>query len=154
MSDLADIIRRLEQQKAAIDRALTALCQIGGSADSSSAAPSEPEPAIIQKRGITPAGRKKLSEALRRRWAEKRASQAREEQAEKYAQAAQKRRATLARKRMSEAMKQRWAAKRALAASQQRAVKKVTASKKNTAPKKQPRSKIPLGNEEQSPTQA
>ena len=153
MNHLDDVVARLEQQRSAIDRALSALHQLGGSDGSGLVAPPQTEPAITPKGGITPAGRRKLAEALRRRWAEKRAAQAQQEQAEKYAQAAQKRRATLARKRMSEAMKRRWATKRAAAASQQWAAAKTAESKKSIGTKNKAAGKKAIVKEETAPVQ-
>jgi len=71
---LNGIIARLEEQKSAIERALSALRQIGGSGVQSR---EEKPPALrkIQtkrKRGITPEGRKRIAEAMKRRWAVKR----------------------------------------------------------------------------------
>ncbi len=79
MNELDRIIARLEQQRAALDRALSALRQVSGSDGNSWAAPAQPEAAVTKKGGITPAGRRKLSEASRMRWAQKRAAQAGEE---------------------------------------------------------------------------
>jgi len=147
------MIAQLEQRRAALDRALSALRQVGDSDGSSSAAPAQPEAAVTKKGGITPAGRRKLSEASRMRWAQKRAVQAEEERAEKNAAAAQKRRTTIARKKMSETMKQRWAAKRAAEASQQTA-QKTAASRKSAAVKKQAASKKATSKQEAAPAEA
>lgn len=111
MNELDHIIAQLEQQAEAIDRALSALRHLGGS-HRSRETPAQSQ-AAVSKRGITPAGRRRIAEALRRRWAQKRAAKAEQERAQKNAAAAQKRRETLARKRRSEAMKKSWAAKRA-----------------------------------------
>jgi hypothetical protein len=71
---LDDIIARLEEQKSAIERALSALREIEGSGVQSRAEkPSAPRKVRTKrKRGITPEGRKRLAEAMKRRWAVKR----------------------------------------------------------------------------------
>jgi hypothetical protein len=71
---LNDIIARLEEQKSAIERALSALGQIEGSGVQSREEKS-PAPRKVRtkrKRRITPEGRKRLAEAMKRRWAVKR----------------------------------------------------------------------------------
>lgn len=137
MNELDGIIAQLEQRRAALDRALSALHQVGGSASSSSGAPAQPEAAVTKKGGVTPAGRRRIAEASRMRWAQKRAAQAEAELAEKNAAAAQKRRTTIARKKMSETMKQRWAAKRAAETRQRETARKSAIPKKSAAVKKQ-----------------
>jgi hypothetical protein len=80
---LKDIIAQLERQRTAIERALSSLRALGESeapltrkVGMTPAAASAPE-ASPQKRArrkvrITPEGRKRLAEAMRRRWAVKR----------------------------------------------------------------------------------
>ena len=76
MSGLNEVIQKLEAQKAAIDRALEALRATGTPA----------APMGVRKRGrpakgaprLTPEGRQRLRDAMKRRWAQKRtAAQAR-----------------------------------------------------------------------------
>jgi hypothetical protein len=74
MNNLKDIIVRLERQYKAIDRALSALEGLGDSGAMASASVSS-VPAK-RKRRLTPAGRRRISEALKRRWAAKRAAAA------------------------------------------------------------------------------
>jgi len=71
---LNDIIARLEEQRRAIERALSALREIEGSGvQSRDEKPSAPRKVRTKrKRGITPEGRKRLAEAMTRRWAVKR----------------------------------------------------------------------------------
>jgi len=71
----------LEQQKAAIERALSALREVDGVGGVVTVA-AVPAPAAsgsaakaTRKGGMTPEGRKRLSEALRQRWAAKKASE-------------------------------------------------------------------------------
>lgn len=92
------IIKQLEEQKAAIDRALEALREVGGGGLSVDSAPlaatsSEKRSAaqkarwaakragqapsaapVKRKGGMTPEGRQKLADAMKRRWAAKRAA--------------------------------------------------------------------------------
>ena len=69
-----DVIAKLEEQKSAIERALSALKEIEGSRNESREE-ERPAPRKVRakrKRGITPEGRKRLAEAMKRRWAVKR----------------------------------------------------------------------------------
>jgi hypothetical protein len=116
---LKDIIQKLEYQRAAIDKALTALHEIDGTGvESESAASTSAEPAsaiiLARKGGMTAEGRRRLSEALKKRWAAKRAASG-----HVSAGRPAKRKGGMTpegRKRLSEALRQRWAAKRAAAA--------------------------------------
>lgn len=108
---LNEVIEQLEQQKTAIDRALAALREVGGG--TSTAAPSVGRPGkAARKGGMTPEGRRRLSEALKKRWAAKRAGST----VKSAVKAKAKRKGGMTaegRKRLSEALKKRWAAKRA-----------------------------------------
>jgi hypothetical protein len=75
MTDLGSIIQELEQQRDAIDRALAALRGVGGSdrTTSKAAAKATSTPRKLQ---MSEAGRKRIAEATRRRWAAKRAIEA------------------------------------------------------------------------------
>ena len=114
-NSLNEVIRKLEQQRIGIERALAALRDIEGpgleaTAPAAAAAPRGRRKAK-RKGGMTPEGRKKLSEALKARWAAKKAGST--------APAKAKRKGGMTaegRKRLSEALKQRWAAKRAASA--------------------------------------
>lgn len=68
------IIASLEQQKSAIERALEALRVIEGPVQEAAVARPQPRAAAPSKRhgGITAAGRRRLAEAMKRRWAAKR----------------------------------------------------------------------------------
>jgi hypothetical protein len=112
-NSLSEVIKKLEQQQIGIERALAALRGIEGP-DFETPAPTavrsvgRPRKAK-RKGGMTPEGRKRLSEALKARWA-----------AKKAAPPAPAKRATRkggmtaeGRKRLSEALKKRWAVKRA-----------------------------------------
>jgi hypothetical protein len=72
---IKEIIDSLERQKSAIENALSALRAIqesGESADTSSS--SRGRKAAKRKGGMTPEGRRRLAEAMKRRWAVKRAA--------------------------------------------------------------------------------
>jgi hypothetical protein len=81
MDALNDIIHRLESQKNAIEKALSALLEVGGAAAGAGA----PAKRAYRRRGakavkkvrksggISAEGRQRLAEAMRRRWAVKRA---------------------------------------------------------------------------------
>ncbi len=115
---LAGIIEQLEQQKAAIEKALSALRGVEGIAAPD--AVSEAVPAV-RKGGMTPEGRKRLIKALKKRWAAKKAAATLGEQ---VAPAKATRKGGMTedgRKRLADAMKRRWAVKRAASAVKKRA---------------------------------
>jgi hypothetical protein len=74
MTDLRNIIQELEQQRQAIDRALAALREVGGSGRTTSKATAPGT--TPRKRQMSEAGRRRIAEATRRRWAAKRAMEA------------------------------------------------------------------------------
>ena len=112
---LKEVIKRLEHQRTAIERALTALREVDGTAAEATEAPAVApvrRGRAKRKGGMTPEGRRRLSEALKKRWAAKRAGSA--VKASVKAKAKRKGGITAeGRKRLSEALKKRWAAKRA-----------------------------------------
>jgi len=67
---LKDIIRRLERQQKAVERALTALREVSGMDEI--ATRSTATPSSARKRGMTPEGRRRLALLMKRRWAAKR----------------------------------------------------------------------------------
>jgi hypothetical protein len=120
----AAIITQLESQRRAIETAISALREVEGS-------PSESRGATTAKRagrpatrkgGLTEEGRRRISEALKRRWAAKRAGSA-----TRKASAKRPGPGPEARKRMAEAMRKRWAAKRTGAQAKKRGPKKKAA---------------------------
>ena len=78
MKDVDSIISDLEQQRSAIERAIAALREIGGA--------SAPQPRKVGRpagsgkrvakktRRLSPEGRRRIIEALKKRWAEKKAA--------------------------------------------------------------------------------
>jgi hypothetical protein len=116
---LKEVIKGLEKQKTAIERALAALREVdGATAESVPATVATAAPARRgrprRKGGMTPEGRKRLSEALKKRWAAKRAGS----QVKPVVKTKAKKKGGMTpegRKRLSEALKKRWAAKRATA---------------------------------------
>jgi hypothetical protein len=126
-NSLNDVIRRLEQQRAGIERALLALREIESPAAdgvrpaAAAAAPSSAAGSRKAKRkgGMTAEGRRRLSEALRARWAAKKAGTPAAAAAAPAAGSAKAKRkggmTDEVRKRLSEALRKRWAAKRAAA---------------------------------------
>lgn len=115
-NSLNEVIKKLEQQRIGIERALAALRDIEGSGPDTAApvavAARRGTRKAKRKGGMTPEGRRRLSEALKARWAAKRAGSA-----VPAAAAKAKRKGSgmtpEGRKRLSEALKKRWAAKRA-----------------------------------------
>ena len=118
-SGLKEVIKGLEKQKTAIERALAALKEVDGTVVESAplaeaAAPARRGRPAKRKGGMTPEGRKRLSEALKKRWAVKRAAS----QVKPAVKAKAKKKGGMTpegRKRLSEALRKRWAVKRAAA---------------------------------------
>jgi hypothetical protein len=129
MSGLKDVIQQLEHQKAAIEKALDALRGLEATPESQPRrGPGRPPKAEAPQHGMSEAGRQRLREAMKRRWAAKRAgTTAKQASAKKGGMTA------AGRQRLAEAMRKRWAVKRAASA-----VKKSPGAKKGTA-KKTPR---------------
>ena len=108
MNNVENVISELERQRSAIDRALSALREVAGKSPlvQVTTPSSNGQP---RKRHLSPEGRRRIIEATKRRWAEKRAN---------GAGTASKRTATprrgamspAGRKRLALAMKKRWAA--------------------------------------------
>jgi Mg2+ and Co2+ transporter CorA len=109
---LADIISQLERQRTAIEKALSALREIEGSA-----APASIEATASVKRRGRPSASSKRAGGQRRRWAAKKAAENAPAVAEpEAAPAPRKVRFTAAgRQKLADAMKRRWAVKRAAA---------------------------------------
>ena len=79
MKDVDSIISDLEQQRSAIERAIAALREIGGVAAPQPRKVGRPAgsgKAVAKKtRRLSPEGRKRIIEALKKRWAEKKAAE-------------------------------------------------------------------------------
>ena len=135
LNEIANIISRLEDQKAAIDRALQTL-QDFAATGSITPPQSGRKRTPARKGGMTPEGRRRLALAMKRRWAAKRTgAQANEAKAKKAttkkatAKKATAKKATAkkaglsaaGRKKLAEAMKRRWAAKRTAAQAKKKA---------------------------------
>lgn len=81
MNEIAKVISRLEQHRAAIDRALAALREIEAVEPKESAStPRAAGAGQPKKRRMSAAGRRNIAEAVRKRWAEKRAAEAQSSQ--------------------------------------------------------------------------
>ncbi len=123
-NSLNEVIKKLEQQRIGIERALAALREIEGPAAAAAPSPALGRPRKGRRKGgMTPEGRKRLSEALKARWAAKKAGSS----VSAAAPAKTKRKGGMTpegRKRLSEALKKRWAAKKAAAGSAKRAGRK------------------------------
>jgi len=111
------IIAQLERQKTAIDRALAALRDVDGTQEAATEATATTELAssapATRKGGMTPEGRKRLSAALRKRWAAKKGAQSAPAAVPQKAPARKVSFTPEGRKRLAEAMRRRWAVKRA-----------------------------------------
>jgi len=99
--DLQKIVTDLSGERNRLDRAIAALERLSQPAHPRGRRPKgkQATPAASRNRGgITPAGRKRLSEMMRKRWA-----------ARKKALRKRRRMSTTARKKLSALMKARWA---------------------------------------------
>jgi hypothetical protein len=122
---LNGIIKQLERQERAIERALAALRDVEGIP-----APAAPVGApATRKGGMTPAGRRRLSLALKKRWAAKRAAEGAVTTTPAKAAPRKVGISPAGRKRLAEAMKRRWAVKRA-ASAVKKAARRTRATKK------------------------
>jgi len=75
--NIAEIVKQLKSKRESLTKAIEALEGIEGRGESvagkrSPQRTSKPSGAKGQKNGLTPAGRKRLSELMKKRWAEKR----------------------------------------------------------------------------------
>jgi hypothetical protein len=108
--DLTKIITELKTERDRIGRAISALLDDAKAAVSGTTRKAASAPKGTRRgKGLTAAGRKRLSEAMKRRWAERRGKSM---TAPKAVAAKTKRRGGLTpagRKKLSEAMKRRWA---------------------------------------------
>jgi hypothetical protein len=114
MSDIDSIIQQLERQKTAIDQALQALRGMSGAAIGTARG--------TKRTGVSPEGRQRQIEAMRRYWAKKRAGQP---------AATKKRRGgrgltEAGRKALSENMRRMWAAKRTASAARKGSKKRAS----------------------------
>jgi hypothetical protein len=114
MNGIDNIIAQLEQQKAAVERALETLRDFD---QTGSVTPAKStSKAAAWKGGMTPEGRRRLALAMKRRWAVKRTgAQAKKATAKKTGLTA------VGRRKLAEAMKRRWAAKRTAAQAKKKA---------------------------------
>ena len=77
MNDLSKIISQLEHQKSSIERALSALREIGSVRAAGPGAPAGGRKrGRRKKRHLSPEGRQRIIEATKKRWAAKRAADA------------------------------------------------------------------------------
>ena len=72
MSDISNVIARLEKQRSNIDNAIAALRTLEGSEPASA----KVSPAPQKRRRMSAEARKRIADAVRKRWAEKRAADA------------------------------------------------------------------------------
>lgn len=117
MAEINHIITSLEQQLAAVERALSALRSVAGIAGSEANTPrrrgrppGSKSDTAGQKRVLSPEGRQRIIEATRRRWAAARKAQ-KQAPAQKRTPAKRGGMTAAGRKRLSELTKARWASK-------------------------------------------
>ena len=81
LNDIQNIIERLEKQRAAIDNALAALREVGRSEPKKRRGRPPGSGKAKKARNVSPEGRERHREAMRRYWAEKKAARAGKKQA-------------------------------------------------------------------------
>jgi hypothetical protein len=120
MNEIANIISRLETQKAAVDQALEALRDF---AETGSITPgkSTSNSAPTRKGGMTPEGRRRLALAMKRRWAAKRTGAQAKKATTKRPTTKRTGLTAAGRRKLAEAMKRRWAVKRTAAQAKKKA---------------------------------
>jgi hypothetical protein len=116
--DIQKVVSQLEQQRTAIDNALTALRAVAGNEAVSRALGSTQtaQKPTTRKRRLSAEGRKRIADAARKRWAamKKASGTTAASQGPAASSAKPKSRITAAgRKRLAEAMRKRWAERRA-----------------------------------------
>jgi hypothetical protein len=132
VNDVQNFISQLERQRSAIDRAIAALREIGGPIKgSATTAAANTSQRGRGKRRISTEGRKRMAEAARKWWADKKESESTQEPSKRPAEsssresAPRKRRLSPeGRKAIIDATKKRWAAKRAAGPGRAAAVRK------------------------------
>ena len=107
--DLNRIVKDLEAERDRIGRAIAALVQQASAAIGGSTKGTKGK---RRRGGLTPAGRRKLSLAMKKRWAARRAKKAKPKASPKK----RKGLTTAGRKKLSDAMKKRWAERKKAAA--------------------------------------
>jgi hypothetical protein len=110
--DLNSIITELKTERDRIGRAIAALVDEAKVAVAATARKVTGAPTTKRGKGLTAAGRKRLSEAMKRRWAERRGKSGAAPKAATAKAGAPKRGKGITpagRKKLSEAMKRRWA---------------------------------------------
>lgn len=75
MNDIARVISRLEQQRATIDRAISALREVERLKPAEAPSSDGSNGAKPKRRHMSAEARRRIGEATRRRWAEKRAAE-------------------------------------------------------------------------------
>jgi hypothetical protein len=115
------IIAQLKHQKAAIERALAALHELDDNVPEQAAPAHTP----AKRHRMSPAGKRRLIAALKKRWAAKRAAASASAPAAKPAKRKGGGMTPAGRKRLAEAMRKRWAAKRRAAQAKKAGRKKV-----------------------------
>jgi hypothetical protein len=108
VNNVENVISQLEEQRSAIDRAISVLREVNGSSVTTTGAHSIAQ-GKTGKRRLSPEGRRRIIEATKKRWAAKRLAEA--GTATKPAAVSRRSRLSAAgRKRLALAMKKRWAA--------------------------------------------
>jgi hypothetical protein len=109
VNNVENVISQLEEQRSAIDRAISVLREV----NDSSAAPTGVHPRVQGKTGkrrLSPEGRRRIIEATKKRWAAKRLADAGTATKPAAVSSRRSRLSTAGRKRLALAMKKRWAA--------------------------------------------
>ena len=120
MNGIDNIIAQLEQQKAAVERALETLRDFDQTG-SITPAKATGKAAAVRKGGMTPEGRRRLALAMKRRWAAKRTGAQAKKVTPRKATAKKTGLSAVGGRKLADAMKRRWAAKRTAAQAKKQA---------------------------------
>jgi hypothetical protein len=110
--DTKAILAQLSAERDHLDQAIAALESLGGTAPATPRATistAKAAPKQSGRRGLTPAGRKRISEMMKARWAARRKAAAKSEPKKTTGRRTM---SAAARKKIAEAQRKRWAAQR------------------------------------------
>jgi hypothetical protein len=126
LNEIKNVIQQLEKHGSAIDRALSALREIGDQRSTDSAFSAIAGRPKRRKYRMSAEGRRRIAEAARRRWAAKKEAASATQVSSPVKTKGRKRHLTPeGRERIAEATRRRWAAKRAADAAAQAKGKKM-----------------------------
>jgi hypothetical protein len=107
--ETAKILEELREKLNRINQAISTFESLDGTVTATTPA-AKAAPAHAKKRGLTPAARKRMSEAAKKRWAERKATTALIDQTVSKKASGRRKMSFAARKKIAAAQRKRWAA--------------------------------------------